>query len=272
MTVHPKDNVKVGNAIASLEKNSKNRIFQFTIITTEHNVVYLKKLFGGDSRFKIFSEQESLVWTIIGLIKQIGGDRYGHILQQLLKIWHCAESASEYILVFDSDTVLNHPTLWVNSDLQSGVFPTFHRAFADEELNKFFPRFVRWDSNECYISHHVIFRQTIVCAFLEELSSYLNDDNSLEKLLNAIPEESLRKKFIGLINYTRLGHNMSEYDTYSKYALFNYPDVVVELRWSNITYTREDYDPQPADSQGYLDSEEERFANRFRSVSIHDHR
>lgn len=271
MTVHPKDNIQVEDAVKNLERYSKNKITKFTVITTEENVDYLTKLLGRDDRFEIFSEQKSPVWEILEILKEIGGERYGHILQQLLKIWHCAVSVGEFTLVFDSDTFLNHSTLWVNSELQSGIFPTFHAANADKRLVELFPGFVKWNTNECYISHHLVFNREILLAFLLDLSKFqIESKFELEPILGKL-EESLVDKFQGLINYAKLGHDMSEYDSYSKYAFTNFSNEVVELRWSNMTLFLEDFQSLSAAQLFETNKDASDFKNMFRTVSIHDH-
>jgi hypothetical protein len=218
MTVHPKDNMRVGFAIDTLNKYSINKIDEFTLITTDDNVSFLNEMFGDDERFRVISEEQSMVWLLINDLKVIGGKRYGHILQQLLKIWHSVESKSDFILVFDSDTFLTRPTLWVNSELQSGIFPTFHGSNADRKTQELYPNFVNWSTKECYISHHLVFNRRILSSFLKELgeipSELVTNSTSLLDQIDA----DFRKMFCGLINYARLGHDMSEYDSYSKYA------------------------------------------------------
>jgi hypothetical protein len=271
ITVHPKDNEKLVNAVASLELFSLNEISRFTLITTENNVDYLKTYFCNNTRINVLSEQKSQVWALIDIIREIGGDRFGHILQQLLKMWHCAESTSDYTLIFDSDTILNHPTLWVNSRLQSGVFPTFHSAYADRKLLELFPGFVKWNMNECYISHHVLVHRAIMIELLEELGSYDYITNSKFGHDQLVTHEILGCRLAGILNYARLGHDMSEFDTYSKYALFKYPTSVVELRWSNLTCVVEGSQGHTFDFVQNLITRDAKFIKRFRTISIHDH-
>ena len=272
MTVHPKDNMRVGFAIDTLKKYSINKIDEFTLITTEDNVSFLNEMFGYDGRFRIVSEEQSTVWLLINELKAIGDKRYGHILQQLLKIWHSVESKSNFILVFDSDTFLTRPTLWVNSELQSGIFPTFHASYADKKTKELYPNFVNWSTKECYISHHLVFNRRILSSFLKELGEFPSElvTNSTS-LLDQV-DADFRKMFCGLINYARLGHDMSEYDSYSKYAFHNYSAKVEELRWSNLTLFMEDFEVISAYLNNMGPTNVEDFIKKFRSISVHDHR
>ncbi len=272
MTVHPKDNMRVGFAIDTLKKYSINKIDEFTLITTGDNVKYLNDLFGDDVHFRVISEEQSLVWLLMNDLKVIGGKRYGHILQQLLKIWHSVESKSDFILVFDSDTFLTRPTLWVNSQLQSGIFPTFHSSNADRKTQELYPNFVNWSPKECYISHHLVFNRKILSSFLEELGNFSSDLVTNSTSLVDQVDADFRKMFCGLINYARLGHDMSEYDSYSKYAFHNYLAKVEELRWSNLTLFMEDFEVIASYLNNVGPPDVEDLLNKYRSISVHDHR
>ena len=272
MTVHPKDNMRVGFAIDTLKKYSKNTIDEFTLVTTDDNIDFLTNFFAEDLRIRILSEEKSAVWNMIEVLREIGGARYGHILQQMLKLWHCIESKSDFVLVFDSDTFLTRPTAWVNSESVSGIFPTFHSSNADNKLVELYPDFVKWNQGECYISHHLVFNRKILKAFLLELGQYANE--TVTKMATKVDLADIEQPemFFGLINYARLGHDMSEYDSYSKYAIHNYPTEVQELRWSNMTLFMEDFEIIKEYLSKEGNSPSDKFIKKFRSISVHDHR
>lgn len=145
-----------------------------------------------------------------------GIDRSGWLLQQLIKLSADEIAHEEYILVMDSDTIVNRPLQYVfENKTILNVSDERHQAYYDVYRKLMGEDVI---SNKSFVAHNMLFSKKI----LKEMKAHIEQihhTNWIDAILRNI-------------DYTDTS-GFSEYETYGNYLLRHHPDAVKIEYWFN---------------------------------------
>lgn len=223
IVAHNKDYARLGSAIKSLAKYSRNSISKVTLIV-QNKHQFTSEMFEKlesilkekSSELIVLDEKEYLTSSTFNKIKVNYPNNHGWMLQQLLKCLYVAEAKSPFVLVWDADTILCCRTTWVNSREISEIFPSWHKPFG-LGLKRFDRIMVLQENAERYsfTSHHLLMSPRVLNFIVEKISG-----SNRERLIESL-----------LYELSRYG----EYDYYAKFALENFSHVHRLAKWSNLS-------------------------------------
>jgi hypothetical protein len=237
--------------LENLKNGSANPIEEITIIVPEINVEecinLLKKLNMGILT-KVINEDSILTFELRERIRNKFGSRYGWILQQLLTLSFVLKSEADGILVVDSDTVLMQKLLWLDSQGNQLLMPSW-------EFNLPYYRFLREISSQIpfaensYINHHMLMQPLILRTIFEKVGL-----KSVEDLF-AIVEKHADIKVSSPV--------CLEFEIYAQGILTFFSEKVLITKWSNVSLSAaNDYRTTKALHMILA-------RKRYRSVSVH---
>ena len=175
--------------------------------------------------------------------------RAGWVIQQILKVSFVMNSQAPGVLVIDSDTLLLEPRIWLDSESNQILTPTweYHPAYYkflnSRGISRVRPKYT-------FVSHHMLMQPRI---FREAFSvAGWKDLDELVMTLVAIPKSEEESPF------------SIEYELYAQYMIIHYPDLVRLEKWSNVGFAR--------NGKSMTDIEKEvisNFKDRYASISLH---
>ena len=177
------------------------------------------------------------------------GDKYGWILQQLLKISFAKEQDSSGVLIVDADTVILKPTLWLDQNLKqlllvSNEFHSPYYIFLKKiGLIKRKPKYT-------FITHHMLFQKKFLNNILNLVCG-----GSISKLIDLI---------ISLADNENPSPVCVEYELYGQ-GMFNFfSESIILSRFCNIPIK---YEPGKAIDHS-LNTD---YTGKYKSISLHSY-
>ncbi len=203
-------------------------ISRINIIVPDQDLTLCEELVAScvssEVEIKIRCESSVFEESLSKLIFSRFGSRGGWVLQQILKLEYVRNSQSAGVLIVDADTILIKNRIWLNSNGNQALMPSweFHKPYFDflsalppfKSQKPFSPRF-------SFVSHHILMQPEIV----KEIYKACGWNN---------PKE--------LVNYLcRLSSSETEspisidYELYGHFLFLRYPEKVVLAKWGNTS-------------------------------------
>jgi hypothetical protein len=197
-----------------------------------------------DFSIEVISEETLIPNYIFDKLKGAFSARAGWVYQQLLKIEYVSNSQSDGVLVCDADTLLIQPRMWLNSDKQQILTPTWewHPSYYD-----FLSKFDLTDLKPLYtfVSHHMLMQPVFMIA-ARDLLQWRSIENAVDYLISSERNQDLSPFSI-------------DYELYAQYLFKFHPEKITLSKWANLALTRNEKNLQG------------NFSGKYNSVSFHDH-
>lgn len=251
-----KDFKLVDPFIRQLRLHSLNPIQKITFITRESDFKLLVELTKDISDVEVLLEENVVPESIQRELNRFDNPLKGWILQMAIKFSCVLQSDQEFNLIIDPDTILASDILWISLDGKSSLFPTYHSADINSHVYTSFHKLeIDRHRFECFVSHMMVWRKTIVEEILLRISASLPETSSI----------STNQYEIGLLALFQHGPEVVDWQLYGDFVSSNYPEFVVRQKWGNLAI----YDP-------LLDSHSvsyhiNRYGGKFRTLSFHTH-
>ena len=224
----PSDIFMLSLCIRSVFEFSHNPISKVVIVVRQQDLDEAKRQVEKigilkDARILILSEDEIVPSNIRSLLLAKFENRYGWILQQLIKMKYTSESKSLGVLVMDADTVLLQPLEGIDENGNQ------HFSYSPEK-NRSYIKFLRSVAipikRPFYsaVTHHMIIQPTIMRELLIEIG--LEDLNQFTKRL------------VGFKSKTQNSPVSIDYEMYGQYLRSRYSQKINYRSFSNQSVTR----------------------------------
>ena len=210
-------------ATLALKDYQLNKI---SIVVPENEVTQCKEMltnFVFLEKCNVINENEVISSNLRKLLKSVFNERYGWVLQQLLKFKMAQDSEAFAVLVVDADTILLDKRPWIDSDRNQILTPV-------EEYNSDYYLFLNklklcdLEPEFTFVSHHMIIQPELLKRILNKSEIY-----SFENLCELI------------IKHSNRGTNSPiciDYEFYAQGMQLHYPDKVILSKWANIGLPR----------------------------------
>lgn len=251
-----KDFDLIDDFIKQLRRHSVNNISSIFLITRKSDYELLVNLTRKYSEVEVLLEEQIVPKTVLKELSKFQNPLKGWILQMAIKFSATMISSEEFNLIIDPDTILTSDILWVDSDGKSALFPTYHDANINLRVYESFQKLnISTNRFECFVSHMMVWRKSIVKIMLERI----NDSNSSPNTAQTSTYET------ALLLLFKIGSEVVDWQLYGDFVLSNFPSIVVRNKWGNLAI----YDPM-------LDSEAisryiNKYSQHYRSLSFHTH-
>ena len=182
-------------------------------------------------------------------LREVFGERYGWILQQLLCVAYASSSGAEGVLLMDSDTVLTRKRSLLDSGKQLLMVSLERHDPYYQFLNSLHPLFGIMD--DTFVTHHMIAQPRQLREILE-LTCGGGIQDLIEKLLELADAEALSSVCV-------------DFELYAQAMVKLHANDVVYAKWSNASAPR---------SEALSGVDFARIEQRFRdycSVSFHSY-
>jgi hypothetical protein len=228
--------------ICSLRKFSLNPIDKIYILSPSSDLI---KIFCENNSC-FYKDETELNLPIKQSLKYIanGNDRSGWLFQQLIKLSANNISDKEYVLVFDADTILLKPQLFVSkSKMMINCSDEYHWPY-HEPIKKL----LKIDKLFClsFVSHYMILNAKILTQLKSDIEKF-NNCSWAEAVINSVNMNE--------------PSGFSEYETYGNYVYFKHRNKINLLYWNNVSVKRENII--------LLDNLIKLYSKNFKSVSFH---
>lgn len=241
-----KDLVVLPAAIsAAMSATSSHDITKITVVVPPNIVNEVKNsCVHLGSALEVVSEESLIPHHIFNKLNACFYERAGWVYQQLLKIEYVSNSKADGVLVCDADTLLIQPRMWLNSDGQQILTPTWewHPSYY-EFLSKFGLTPLR--PMYTFVPHHMLMQPVFMIA-ARELLQWGSIENAVDCLISNRKEQDPSPFSI-------------DYELYAQYLFKFHPEKVILSKWSNLALVRNDQNLNTA------------LSGKYNSVSFHDH-
>lgn len=176
----------------------------------------------------------------------LGVDRSGWLLQQLIKLNADTVSSSEYILVFDADTVLVRPQIFLfDGKVIFSHSNEYHRPYfsAHERILREKPQ-----THLSFVSHHMLFQRSVLLR--------------LKRTIEEIHRKPWYRAVLENLDFLEFSA-FAEYETYGNFFLSRYRGKALQTYWFNLLLPKEKF----ADLQQL----EEAYGQNYKSISFPTH-
>jgi hypothetical protein len=237
--------------IPSIVESSFNKITKITIIVPNSDLEECQILIANLKMLtpiEIIDEDMYLSHDLRSRIRNLFGNRYGWVLQQLLTVEFVRRSQARGVLVVNSDTILLKKMVWLEETNRQILMPSWE--FNDpyykflESLSVYFVGIT-----QSFISHHMLMQPSMFRQILSRIGI-----DSIEALLQKVE------------THGDLSSNSPiclEFEIYAQGLLAFSRDQAVITKWSNIGLSRKNTS-SPLKEIARLKRK-----GYFRSVSIH---
>lgn len=168
--------------------------------------------------------EESLVSSLeIEELKKKFLERYGWVLQQLLKVLFVSQSESDGVLVVDADTALLCQRAWLDFSGLQVLTPTweYHRPYyeflQEYKIGKIPPDFT-------FVPHHMLFQPQIMREILDALR--WTESKAIIRTLISSSQHQENSPF------------SIDYELYAQFLCSFYPEKVSLEKWGNFQSAR----------------------------------
>lgn len=238
----------------TLNSLSNYQIKKITIIVPDNHVQSLVNFLPQIDLFvDVVAESTFVPQLLVQKLKESFGDRYGWVLQQILKLTFVKESSEAGVLVVDADTILFAQRNWIDTGGRQVLCPTwenhkpYYEFLEDHGIPVNPPKF-------SFVSHHMLFQPSIL--------------NEILCLQGWVTTEEL---VTSILNYKRGKENSPfsiDYELYAQYLFLVYPEKVILQKWAN-------YEAGPRTSSEniaeYAQSVMSSCQSKYASVSFHSY-
>jgi hypothetical protein len=238
----------------TLDSLSNYRINSVTIVVPDNQFLALSRLLlEVDSPVNVVSESSLVSQIHINQLQATFGERYGWVLQQILKLLFVKKSSNVGVLVVDADTALLTKRTWIDSNYRQVLCPTWENhdpyyQFLEEHgipVNP--PEFT-------FVSHHMLFQPNVLNEILT-LQGWDTTEKMINNLLTSATAEENSPFSI-------------DYELYAQYLYLVHPEKVLLEKWAN-------YEASPRKSTESIAEHAKRISSRslgkYASVSFHSY-
>jgi len=239
----------IEHAFVATSKYPNTRI---TVITPDKYVNILKDLL---QEYEVIIHGESIYFDAQTLekLEKTFQNRFGWVLQQLLKLKFTFSSNSSGVLIIDSDTLLLDQRQWLLSNGAQLLTPTweYHRPYykylKSIGICDLTPEFT-------FVSHHMLMQPKI----LKDLFAYVGW-TEVQDLAEIVCSEQ---------NLGEQSPFSLDYELYAQYLYKFHPDKVLLGKWSNKAVA---LPTSKIDRKVKIEEEIKASKNRFASLSFHSY-
>jgi len=191
----------------------------------------------------VHTESQYLSVANFELISNKFENRFGWVVQQLLKILYSSLSKADFVLVVDADTILLEPRPWLQKNLKQLLSLSEERHNPYYDVLDFLGVGNRRDYS--FITHHMVYQPWVWKEILETIG--VTDQDTLTTKVLSLPLNSESPFSL-------------DYEMYGQYLLANYPEMVDLRKWSNFECSLKDLSERAM---------RETLARHYYSISIH---
>lgn len=208
----------------TLDSMSNFRISRISIIVPdEHLETLMSSIPKLPVEINLILESSLISAVEAQKLKEHFANRYGWVLQQVLKILFVSQSDSDGVLVVDADTALLCQRNWLDSGGKQVLTPTweFHPPYY-----KFleYHNLIEGVPGLTFVSHHMIFQPHVMNEIFVFLGWFTNLD--IVKSLTSLSLEQENSPF------------SIDYELYAQYLYRFYPEKVSLEKWGNLESLR----------------------------------
>jgi hypothetical protein len=224
----PQDTPILQLCIKSVIQFSANPISNVVIVVPDSDVEMTKKIIlkmdkNMNIPIVVVRENEYIPIEIRSKLKQKFEERYGWILQQVIKVHYTAQSKAQAVLVIDADTVLLQPLKGIgkNGEQHLSYSSEMHRSYRE------FLKYIQVPMRRPFFStvtHHMIIQPTIMRELLRNVG--IQD-------LYKLTEEIITFNTKSVISPISI-----DYEMYGQYLRSRYPNKVNYYHFSNLSVRR----------------------------------
>jgi hypothetical protein len=208
----------------TLDSMSNFRISRVSIIVPDEQVETLRSSIPKLPVEIVLILESSLISDVQAQeLKEHFDNRYGWVLQQVLKILFVSQSDSDGVMVVDADTALLSQRNWLDLNGKQVLTPTwefhppYYKFLEDHNLIEGIP-------GSTFVSHHMIFQPHV----MNEIFVFLGWSTNLDiiKSLTSLSLEQENSPF------------SIDYELYAQYLYRFYPEKVSLEKWGNLESLR----------------------------------
>lgn len=230
---------------AAISATTAHEISKISIVVPTSIIHEVESVCGHiDLSFEVISEETLISSHIFNKLKESFYARAGWVYQQLLKIEYVSNSNASGVLVCDADTLLIQPRLWLNSDGQQILTPTWewHPPYYE-----FLSRFDLTQIKPIYtfVPHHMLMQPSFMVE-ARKLLQWRNIEETVDYLIANRKEKDLSPFSI-------------DYELYAQYLYKFHQDKIILSKWANVALNRDEKNMTV-----------ELYA-KYNSISFHDH-
>lgn len=224
----PQDTPILPLCIKSAIQFSANPISKAVIVVPDSDVEMTKKIIlemdkSTNIPSVVVSENEYIPIGIRSKLKQKFEERYGWILQQVIKVNYAAESKAQAVLVIDADTVLLQPLQGIgnNGEQHLSYSSEMHKSYLE------FLKYIQVPMRRPFFStvtHYMIIQPRIMRELLTNAGI-----QDLDKLT---------EKLITFNSNSEMSPISIDYEMYGQYLRSRYPNKVNYFHFSNLSVRR----------------------------------
>ncbi len=232
----------IKNAMVATAAHNLKKV---AIVVPEIDLLHIREACRGISELVVVvSENLILPADQIFELKQHFGHRAGWVIQQLLKIEYVSKAEVPGVLVCDSDTLLIQPRVWMNSNEEQLLTPTWewHPAYYEFlsklNLSSLKPKYT-------FVPHHMLMQPK----FIREVRQLLGW-NTLSEIRDYLVTNS---------ETNEMSPFSVDYELYAQFMFKFHRDKVLLSKWSNLEQLR------------FREEKNEGKYRKYNSISFHDH-
>ena len=251
-----KDLLTLPLAISAAAVNVKNPIGTISVAVPDHDrdtaqSVLAETLSSGTlDRVRITADSEWVNPKTINDLRQVFGNRFGWVLQQIITTNFVLKSSSRGVLVINSDTVLTRPKLFLDSKGKQ----ILHRS---SEFNEPYYKYLRsldeqLEVKSSHVTHHMLMQPDLMRAVMRHIG--------FESI------DALGRSVIDFSSKTGQRQFCLEFELYAQFVKLLFPERIIEIKFSNISVSR-------TDELAVLERQAHQIGRSkvFNSVSFHDY-
>lgn len=234
------------------QATSHHKKTDFITLVPDHEVdICTKFLAELEFPVKVLKESQYINQDIRNRIKTKFGNRFGWVIQQILKDLYVLNSNSAGVLIVDSDTLLLEKRMWLDSEGNQLLTPSweyhlpYYQFLETRGVCDNWPKFT-------FVSHHMLMQPKI----LREAFEYAGWA-STEALIDSLVEVQ---------NLNEQSPFCIEYELYGQYIVSRYPHLIKLEKWSNIGCSRDTTNGSSIEEIVF-----ERYSGKYASVSLHSY-
>jgi hypothetical protein len=237
-------------SVSCAEKALSNFIqpIRISVIVPNLEVDSCRAMFQESKNLEIINEDDLLSEDSRSALKKRFGERYGWVLQQLLKIQFVLGARSDGVLIVDADTLLLRQRPWLDTDSVQILTPSdeFNESYYDYlfhfDVCSRNPRYT-------FVSHHMLLQPK----YLKEMISFTkwNDVDGIIKSLVSYPFKNMESPF------------SIDYEAYAQYLSNRHPSAVKLTKWANLAV------PRSSNLENQIPGLLEKYDGVYSSISLH---
>lgn len=252
IVVASKDFHLIKSCIEFAIKNSLNPVSKVSIVTPHkdrENCLEIVKVLEISTPIEVISEEVLISEEDRSKIRTFFGNKYGWIIQQLLKISFVKEQNSSGVLIVDADTLVLEPTLWLDRHFKQLLLVSneFHKPYYQFLIKiGLIPK----NPQYTFVTHHMVLQPMYLESILNKICG-----GSISKLIDLIISLADRKNSSPVcVEYELYGQGMFEF----------FSESIVLSRFCNLPLK---YEGNAFVSENFV----EVYAGKYKSISLHSY-